>query len=165
MDFFKQKDGFPFNGMPQPEYSPEKIYEMKKMVKQYQSVLNDDFWGDIHGLGTNKKKKVQMIPYEIWENDQNYYLSVICPGLQDRNHAKIFFHNDQVLTLKIKHHSIKPIGAVALVSSDLPQKPYEREIFLQKSVVTSDYSSTYENGILTYTFKKVNDEFEIPFDF
>lgn len=167
MDFFKQKNGFPFQAMPQPQFDPESMLELRKMVKQYHSILNDDFWGDIHGLGTSKRKQVQLIPVEIWDSEQNIYLTIIAPGLKDLNHTKIFFHNDQVLTLKIKHHSIKPPGAHALLTSELPQDMYEREIFLPKAVVTSDYSSSYEAGILTYVFKKANDEseLEIPFDF
>lgn len=165
MDFFKQKDGFPFNAMPQPEFTPERIHELKKMVKQYHSVLNDDFWSDIHGLGTSKRKSEPMIPIELWESDQNVCLSIIAPGLSDLNQAKVFFHNDQLLTLKIKIHSIKPTSGNQLIYSDLPQQAYEREIFLQKSVKTANYSKNYENGILTYTFKKSDDELNIPFDF
>lgn len=151
--------------MPEPQFNPEQIHEYKKMVKHYHSFLNDDFWGDIHGLGTSKKKNVQLIPIEVWESEEHLYLSIISPGLPDLNHAKIIFHNDQALTLKIKTRSTRPIGAVTLLSSELPQHSYEREIFLQKSVITSDYSSSYEGGVLTYTFKKADDELEIPFDF
>ena len=167
MDFFNQsqKNGFPFNAMPTPQFSPEKLKEFKKMIKQYHSILNDDFWGNIQGVGTKKEKNIEILPIEIWEDAENIYLSVVCPGLQEINHAKIFFHNDQVLTLKIKRHSIQPKDTVTLILSDLPQLSYEREIFLQKSVVTSDYCSSYEDSVLTYTFKKAKDELKIPFDF
>lgn len=168
MGFFNQKNGFPFQAMPQSQFSPENLLELKKMVKQYHSILNDDFWSNIHGLGTSKRKEIQLIPVEIWESEHNIYLLIICPGLKELNHAKVFFQNDQVLTLKIKHQSVKPAGADTLLSSDLPQTTYEREIFLPKSVMTSNYSSSYEDGILTYVLKKAEDhesDLEIPFDF
>ncbi|MDA7025094.1 hypothetical protein PJ311_00555 [Bacillus sp. CLL-7-23] len=66
------------------------------MVKQYHSLLNDDFWSNIHGLGTSRRKKTQTIPVEIWENDKNLFLSIVAPGLPHLNHA-----------LKIKSRSLK----------------------------------------------------------
>ncbi|WP_078544548.1 Hsp20 family protein [Litchfieldia alkalitelluris] len=165
MDFFNKKDGFPFNAMPQSEINPKSILEMKKMVKQYHSLLNDDFWGDIHGLRTSKKKQTQMIPVEIWEDVKHIYLCIVAPGLPSMKYAKIHFNTDQILTLKVKSHSLKPSQAVTLLSSDLPQQYYEREIPLPKSVKMSNYTSSYEDGVLTYTFIKEDNELEIPFDF
>ncbi|MBB6454012.1 HSP20 family molecular chaperone IbpA [Salirhabdus euzebyi] len=164
-DFFNKKNGFPFNAIPETQFNPEHIHDLKQMIKQYHSVLNDDFWGDIHGLRTSKRKGIEIIPIEIWEDEENLYLIIVAPGLQNKSHAKIYFHNDQALTLKIKTHSLKPVQSTQLITSDLPQNYYEREIFLKKSVLTSSYSSSYEKGVLTYTFNKVNDELEIPFDF
>lgn len=165
IDFFDKKGGFPFNAIPDSQINPESIYEMKKMVKQYHALLNDDFWGDIHGLRTSRSKKGQIIPVEIWENEENLFLLIIVPGLPNMNHAKIHFNNNQTLTLKVKARSLKPHNGVTLLTNELPQHSYEREIFLHRSVNTSDYTSSYENGVLTYTFTKMNDELEIPFDF
>ncbi|MBM7663475.1 HSP20 family molecular chaperone IbpA [Bacillus mesophilus] len=165
MEFFKGKEGFPFSAMSKSHFNPEELYEIKNMVKQYHSILNEDFWADIHGVKAKKKKRDPIIPIEIWENDKYVYLSIIYPGLPDIKYARIHFQNDQIVKVKIKNHSLKPEGAVTLLSSDLPQNTYEREIFLGKSVITSDYSSSYEDGVLTYTFIKIKDEIEIPFDF
>ncbi|MFC4321535.1 Hsp20/alpha crystallin family protein [Litchfieldia salsa] len=165
MEFFNKKDGFPFSAIPQSQINPESLHEMKKMVKQYHSMLNDDFWGDIQGLGSNKKKQSQRIPVEIWESDENIYLLIVAPGLTSINHTKIEFNTDQLLTLKMKLKSLRPNRAMSLLSSELPQNTYVREISLKRSVKTTDYTSSYEDGVLTYTFKKVSDELDIPFDF
>ncbi|QOR67404.1 hypothetical protein IM538_04485 [Cytobacillus suaedae] len=166
MDFFNRKDGgYPFYSMPQPEFTPENMHDLKKKIRQYQSVLNEEFWGDIQGLGTRKRNKIQIIPIEIWESDENVFLLVAAPGLSTINHAKIIFQNDQILTLKIKTHSMKPAGAHTILDTEFPQHSYEREIFLKVSVITSDYSSSYEDGVLTYVFRKVKDTLDIPFDF
>ncbi|WP_456275194.1 Hsp20/alpha crystallin family protein [Bacillus sp. AK128] len=165
MDFFKGKDGFPFNAIPESQFNPEDLYDLKKMVKQYHSMLNEDFWSDIHGMRVKKNKREPVIPIEVWENDKFVYLSVICPGLPDIKYARIQFQNDQDLKLILKSHSIKPEGATTLLSSELPQNNFEREIHLKKSVVTTDYSSSFEDGVLSFTFIKIKDEIEIPFDF
>ena len=142
-DFLNRTEGFPFNAMPQQQqFSLENMHEIKKMGQHDHSGLNDEFWGDMHGVAQSKKKKTEIIPVEVWENKENIYLIIVCPGLSTINHAKIFFHTDQVLTLKIKTHSLKPDGATTLLLSELPQQSYEREISLKKSVVTSDYSSS-----------------------
>ncbi|WP_227935584.1 Hsp20 family protein [Alkalihalobacillus deserti] len=177
MDFFNQKKaGFPFNQVHGTQFSPEYLHQIKNMVKQYNSVMTDDFWGTFNGFNENQKKEAtkQILPIEIWESSESIYLSIVVPGLSRLSHAKIVFQNGQVLLLKIKSSSIKPAGGESLIKSELPQQIYEREIFLEKPVNTSDYSSSYDNGILTYTFEKAKDswnqrsksknELEIPFD-
>lgn len=178
MDFFNQKkdSGFPFN-QAGTHFSPEYLNQIKTMVKQYNSVMTDDFWGDLNGLtgGYKKEKAIQMLPIEIWENKDSLYLSMIVPGLEGLKDAKLFFENDQVVILKINSPSYKPAGAEILLRSETPQQMYERQIKLGKPVKTTDYSSSYQGGILTYTFAKIqgswNDqvnsqnELEIPFDF
>lgn len=166
MDFFNNKNGISFQeALSQPHIHPESLHGIKKMVKEYQTILNDDFWGDINGLRTNKRKNESILPVEIWEDEKNIYLLVVTPGLQDLQHAQISFQNDQECILKIKSNSLMPKNDVTLVSTELPQQYYEREIFIGKSVNTLDYSSSYEDGLLTYKLQKAKNTIDIPIDF
>ncbi|TXC85982.1 hypothetical protein FS935_18175 [Metabacillus litoralis] len=166
MDFFNNKNGFPFQeALSQPHVNPESLQGIKNMVKQYQTILNDDFWGEINGLRKHKIKKEPVLPIELWENVEHIYLLIVCPGLPDLQHAHILFQNDQECTLKIKTNSLMPANDVALLSTELPQQYVEREISIGKSVNTSDYSSSYEDGLLTYKFQKAKNTIDIPIDF
>ncbi|RSK27534.1 hypothetical protein EJF36_11960 [Bacillus sp. HMF5848] len=167
MDFFNQKNGFPFNMMPQQQFNPEQLHSIKQMVKQYNTIINDEFWGDVHGLAAAKNtRETPNVPIEIWENDKYLFVTVIIPNLTDLKHVKIFFKNNQRFTLKIKMPSYKPEGAVTLLASNCPQRVFEKEVSLKKPVNTSDYSYSYEGGILLYTFQKAaNETLDIPFDF
>ncbi|MBM7603017.1 HSP20 family molecular chaperone IbpA [Metabacillus crassostreae] len=166
MEFFHKKNGFPFqDALSQPHVNPESLQGIKDMVKQYQTILNDDFWGEVNGLRKHKTKNEPVLPIEIWENDENIYLLVVSPGLPDLQHAQIFFENDYECKLKIKTNSLMPKNDVTLLSTELPQQFYEREISIGKAVDTSDYSSSYEDGLLTYKFQKAKNTIDIPIDF
>ncbi|MEQ6389977.1 Hsp20 family protein [Bacillaceae bacterium S4-13-58] len=65
-------------------------------------------------------------------------------------------------------------GELTLAESELPQDVYEREIPLPQSVMTENYTSSLEDGVLSYTFHKrkkqskdkdVDNPINIPFHF
>lgn len=149
-DFFNNNQSFPFKMHPQ--FSPEYLQDIRQMVKQYQAMFNEDFWKNISNL--NQNGEIQRLPIEIWENDDFIFLMVIAPGLNDLDETDVYFQSDQLLTLFIKSHTVKPETATVLLKSELPKGNYEREIYLPKPVKTMDYSVSQENGILTYIFKK-----------
>ncbi|WP_102346185.1 Hsp20/alpha crystallin family protein [Bacillus sp. Marseille-P3661] len=165
MEFFNQKDGFPFNHLPKSHFSPEYLQEIRNMVKQYNSVFNSEFWGTVHGLNTLKGRNLRIFPFELWECDEFLYLCLVVPGLSKIDDVKLNFHSHQIVSFKVKQRSMKPGGAKNLLKSELPQKEYEREIHLKTPIQTTDFSASYEDGVLVYTFKKVEAQLDIPADF
>lgn len=154
-DFFN-KTNSPTKSFFQNQFTPEHLHHIKQMVKQYNSLLNEDFWQNIYGL--SKQHTLQVLPIEIWESNDSLFLSIVAPGLSDMNEAALEFHSDQEVTLTVKANSLKPVNADQLLKSELPQQTYKREIFLPKRVDPFDYSSSYERGVITYVFIKVKNE-------
>jgi HSP20 family molecular chaperone IbpA len=180
--FVNWRDYFDENGMPKmgnqtlnpfnQTQSLQQLKAVKQMVKEYQSVLNDEFWDGLKGI--NSKKKVTILPIEIWEDETNIYLFVVAPGLDSLKNAKIEFEAKNLLRLKVKGHSLKPTSGHAKFSfSEMPVNEYERDIDLPVKV-DADYSASYEEGVLSYTFQKIKsnppeqkeeNKAHIPFNF
>ncbi|KKB34244.1 Hsp20/alpha crystallin family protein [Bacillus thermotolerans] len=165
MNSFKRKGNYPFQQADHPVFPMEHLHEVKSMIKHYHSILNEDFWSQVHQLSMNKHQSIQLFPIEIWESEDYIYLSVIIPGLANFQQVRLRFHNDQTAVLHIHSPSSKPGDAQTLVKSELPQQPYERDICFRTPVDTADYSFSYEHGVLTYTLKKKKERLDIPFDF
>ncbi|MCI3919244.1 Hsp20 family protein [Paenibacillus sp. TRM 82003] len=160
MDFDRNhwKSALPWRGMsegwdngPTPESALSQIQEVKKMMENYRHLLNDEFWTQVRGFHRNK---TPVLPIEIWESEQHLYLSAAAPGLKRINHADISFEDDRTLRLKLKSHSMKPPGAAALLRTELPAEAYEREIQLPRAVDATNYTTSYEGGVLCFTFLK-----------
>lgn len=157
-DFFRQqhRPSGDFGDFFQNQFTPEHLHHIKQMMKQYHSLLNEDFWKNIYGL--SKQHTLQVLPIEIWESKESLFLSIIVPGLANMNEATLDFHSEQEVTITVKANSIKPVNAEQLLKSELPQQTYQREILLPKRVDPFDYTSSYERGVITYVLIKTKNE-------
>jgi hypothetical protein len=82
-DFFNRSNVFttpehaqPWSGMPERAHSLEQLQEIKNSLKEYRSVINEEFWGHVHGL---TQKKITILPTELWESQQHIYLLIAAP--------------------------------------------------------------------------------------
>jgi HSP20 family molecular chaperone IbpA len=177
MDFFNHRNYFPSGQMPDswkealdPEDSLKKLGEIKQLVHKYRSVMNDQFWGQLNELNN---KKVTILPIELWKNEHHIYLLVAAPGLKKMKNARITFHSDQDIHLKIRAHSLKPERVTQFIKSELPTQMYERTIRLPEPVLIDEYTSNFNQGVLKYIFTLKdnrhhsyrNQSVNIPFDF
>lgn len=149
--------------------SLQHLQEIKNMMKEYRTVIDEEFWGGVNGL---RKQKPIGLPVELWESKKHVYLLILAPGLKSIKQAKIEFKSSKLLEFKVESHSIKPEKDLLLVYSELPVDKYEREIQLSSPIIIGKYSSSFENGIITYTFFKDKSEhtaqtkqINIPFNF
>src|SRR5699024_7458141 len=132
----------------QNQFTPEHLHHIKQMVKQYHSLLNEDFWKNIYGL--SKQHTLQMLPIEIWESKDSLFLSIIVPGLVNMNEPTFVLHIEHEVTITLKPNTIKPKNTEKLYKSKLTQQTYQREVLLPKRVNLFHYTSSYERGVITY---------------
>src|SRR5699024_11985365 len=118
-DFFRQqhRPSGDFADFFQNQFTPEHLHHIKQMVKQYHSLLNEDFWKNIYGL--SKQHTLQMLHIEIWESKNSLFLSIIFSGLANMNEATLDFHSEQVVTITVKENSIKLVYSEHILISEL----------------------------------------------
>ncbi|WP_186576654.1 Hsp20/alpha crystallin family protein [Aquibacillus kalidii] len=173
----QNNDPFSFmNQMNNGQFSPQYLDNIREMVKNFNSVLNEDFWKDIQGFtgsGNNQRRNPrqrELVPCEIWENEENYYISILIPGLTTASNAYLHFYNDQKLMIKAQASPIQPTGAKSLIATDFPHQTVEKEIDLPGPIRIEQYTKSFEHNILHIVLEKKqdtsqSDNFTIPFDF
>lgn len=150
------------------QFSPDYLNNIKEMVNNFNSVLNDDFWNDVNQFtGMNQKRqKKDLVPIEIWENETYYYVNLLVPGLVDASDTSVHFFSDQRIGIKARVSANQPVGAKALVLSEFPQTFFKKEINLPQPVNGERYTKNLENNILLLTLEKKEDNsIELPFNF
>ncbi|MDC3417392.1 Hsp20 family protein [Aquibacillus salsiterrae] len=152
-ELLKHFNNFPFQKMTSDHFSPEYMDDVKKMMKQYQSFFDSDFFETMNQYQGNKDRQPHF-PIEILENENFLYLNIVTPGLKDLRNSKLVFKNDREVLLKAKVTPRKTGEALTLIKSELPREVYERKIHLPKPVEETTYSSNYDDGVLTYVLKK-----------
>lgn len=134
--------------------SQENMVQFKKMVNQFNTVFNDDFWESVSRLNKFIKGKTGgSIPVEIWENRDYLYIVALVAGIKDKQSIKIRFRDDSTLILKVKYPLLKPVEDSFMVETEVSGFE-EREINLPQAVKSSDYELDLNEGILTLSLAK-----------
>lgn len=135
-------------------FSQENMVQFQKMVNQFNTVFNDDFWESVSRLNKLiKGKPGGSIPIEIWENRDYLYIVALVAGIKDKQSIKIRFRDDSTLILKVKYPLLKPVEDGFMVETEVPGFE-EREINLPQPVKSSDYDLDLNEGILTLSLAK-----------
>lgn len=135
--------------------SQENMVQFQKMVNQFNTVFNDDFWESVSRLNRLIKGKPGGggIPIEIWENRDYLYVVALVAGIKDKQNIKIRFRDNSTLILKVKYPLLKPVEDGFMVETEVPGFE-EREINLPQPVQSSDYELDLNEGILTLSLAK-----------
>jgi HSP20 family molecular chaperone IbpA len=155
-------DKFPFGNQ---QFSSESINKIKEMANQMNSLLNDDFLENIYGRTRSRHRNNRNnVPIEIWENNEELFLLLVLPGLETKNSYKIHFKSEEELVFQAKTEALQPPSGKMLMTSELPHHGVKSHITLPSPVKTENFTSYYENGVLTFVFKKHDKSF-ISVDF
>lgn len=135
-------------------FSQENMVQFKKMINQFNTVFNDDFWESVSRVNKLVKGKPGgSIPVEIWEDRDWLYIVALVAGIKDTQSIKIRFKDDSTLILKVKYPLLKPVEDSFMVETEIPGFE-EREINLPQPVKSSDYELDLNEGILTLSLAK-----------
>ncbi|MFC4556857.1 hypothetical protein ACFO3D_01385 [Virgibacillus kekensis] len=166
MDPFKSKN--PFGEMGNINHNPlsaEYLDQIKEMMEQYNSVLNEEFWNNIQGISNRGRKKMEGFPIELWESDEELFIQAYIPGVKDTRRIKVSFLSDKKLKIKATQKSEQPTTAKRQLASDFTDSHIERYVKLPYEVETDNYSIHTEAGIVTLIFNKIHRGVKVPFDF
>jgi HSP20 family molecular chaperone IbpA len=171
---FKHNDPFtPYNNDHpfshyQGHYPKDYLKQIKGMMNQYNQYMDDDFWQTINRLQSISKLKEQSmnhIPIEIWETDELYHLLAYLPGLKKKEDIRLLFEDNETLFLRAKIPSLQPAAKSTKLHSEFPDQLLKRKVSFPESVSTKSYSISYNEGIVSVTLKKEQENLDIPFDF
>lgn len=167
MDPFKGKNPFENMGnMNQNPFSSDYLDQVKEMMDQYNSVLNEDFWTNMNGMGNPKKrKKMSGFPVEMWESDDQLFVLAYIPGVRETRQVKTSFISEKKINIKSKLLSEQPPTAKRQLATEMSDSFTERDVILPYEVESDNYSINVEKGITTLIFSKVDSNENVPFDF
>lgn len=166
MDPFKSRNPFENMGeMNQNPFSSSYLDQVKEMMEQYNSVLNEEFWDNVHGMGNQKKKrKMRSFPIEMWESDDELFVLAHIPGVKETRQVKTSFLSEKKVKVKAKLLSDQPPTAKRQLATELSDL-FERDVTLPYTVESDNYSIHVDEGITTIIFGKVDSFVNVPFDF
>jgi HSP20 family molecular chaperone IbpA len=168
MDPFKNKSLFGNMGqMNQHPFSTEHLNQIKEMVEQYNSVLNEEFWSSINGMGNQKgSKKWSTFPIDMWESDDELFVLAYIPGIKETNQVKTSFMTERKIRIKGQVAFSQPPSTTRQLASELPNNILQRDLTLPYPVESDNYSVHLEEGVTTLILKKSDTtEINVPFDF
>lgn len=147
--------------------SPDNMFQLKKMVNQFNDVFNDDFWESVARVNQLMKGKSGVtspsIPVEIWENKKHFYIVALVAGIKDKQSVKIRFKDAATLILKVKYPLLKPVEDSFMVQTEVSRFE-EREIGLAQPVENGDYEMDLSDGVLTITLNKRSRNQDLMFE-
>jgi HSP20 family molecular chaperone IbpA len=152
----------------QGHYPKDYLKQIKGMMDQYNQYMNDDFWQTINSLQSiskSKEERMNHIAIEIWETDELYHLLAYLPGLKKKEDLRLFFEDSETLFIRAKVPSLQPTGRSTKIHSEFPNQVLKRKVSFPESVSTKSYSISYNEGIVSITLKKKQENLDIPFDF
>jgi HSP20 family molecular chaperone IbpA len=170
---FKHNDPFtPINNHPfshhQEHYPKDYLKQIKGMMDKYNQYMDGHFWQTINNLQSVSKLKEESmnhIPIEIWETDEQYYLLAYLPGLKKKEDIRLLFEDNETLLLRAKISSLQPAVRSTKLHSEFPNQVLKRKVTFPESVSTKSYSISYNEGIVSVTLQKKEENLDIPFDF
>ena len=137
-------------------FSPETMFQFKKMVNQFNDVFNDDFWESVARVNQFVKGRPSgSIPVEIWEDQRKFYIIVLLAGVKNKQNIKIRFKDHNTLILKVKYPLLKPNEDCFMVSTEISGFE-EREVDLPQPIENNSYELDLNEGVLTLTLIKQN---------
>jgi HSP20 family protein len=110
-------------------------------------VLSDDFWS-VGGLSLS-----QHVPINIRENDKQYEMEVIAPGLRKGDFKLNLSHN--MLTISFDHEEEDRMGENGRwIRSEYRTRSFRRSFNLDEGIDPKNVKAKYNDGILKVTIPK-----------